>query len=267
MQEWRSRYGRCGSCACVTLRSERASGTAVRRAGDARPPYFFLPRVFFRVSQNDRKPAAMKSAMRSFTAGKSSIGTARPKGGRCGRCAPANASGCPSRSDSPRRCPPRNVGQRLSRMSISLQHHRIEMLVEQRRAFRAYWPAARRRRHSSASPRRPRYRGRSRYPERRAARPPPSAFLPRVFSYCVERLHAAIAGDLGAPRKDRLEQRELVLEVIVHQRGMDADLERRRRAASRRRVHAWRREIPRRRGFVPAFRRAARPWCGLAFGT
>src|ERR1700722_13127461 len=54
--------------------------------------------------------------------------------------------------------------------------------------------------------------------------------LYRGFSRCpllvlVERLHAAVACDLGAPGEDRIEQCELVLEVIVHERSMDADLE------------------------------------------
>ena len=50
------------------------------------------------------------------------------------------------------------------------------------------------------------------------------------FSRCtllvfVKRLHAAIACDLGAPRKDRIEQRKFVLEVVVHQRRVHADLQ------------------------------------------
>ncbi len=46
----------------------------------------------------------------------------------------------------------------------------------------------------------------------------------RAFIVFLQRLHPAVAGYMGAPFEDRLEQGEFVLEVIVHQRGVDTDL-------------------------------------------
>ena len=67
-----------------------------------------------------------------------------------------NASGCRLRNDSPRRCPASDTsGSAFLSIAIELQHHGIEMPVEQLRAFRRIGELRSRRPRNFSSPRPP----------------------------------------------------------------------------------------------------------------
>ena len=99
------------------------------------------------------------------------LAVAAPTACRCGRCARASASARRSRSDSPRRCPPRRspAAPSSAARSAAAPPDRTAR-PSARRPTPACWPPARRARRNSSSSRRPGYRGRGRCRGTRAAR-------------------------------------------------------------------------------------------------